>query len=534
MSTRDKNWLKLGGLATAAFALGLLFAGILDLPLRTEAQGRPSRGTPIVPVRAPAPDAAVRMLTDLSDAYAEISERAKPGVVYIVSSHRNTAADRTGGIDPQQLPPGFRLLPPGHGGGVERGSGSGFLVTADGYILTNNHVVEGADKVTVKLLDGRQFDARVIGADPATDVAVVKIDATGLTPMPFGNSDESRVGEMVLAIGNPLGQDLTFTVTSGIISAKGRRLAGLERQDGRSIGDFIQTDAAINPGNSGGPLLNVRGEVIGINSAIASETGTFTGYGFAIPINLARQVMDQLVTTGRVTRAALGVLVKDAGPTDAEFVGMSEVRGVVVQDWSGDDSPAKAAGLQRGDIIISIDGTPVNYTGQLQQTVGFKPVGTTVHVEVARQGGVRRTYDVRLVSGDAARTPRQISRAGGQGNSDDANKDAAGNPVNRAGALLGISVTPLTSDMAERFQLREPVQGLVITDVDQGGPSADQLADEADGGPDIITAVNGRTVKTENELRDALRSIGAGHIASLDLYNARSDTRRVERVRLGN
>ena len=308
MSTRDTNWLKLGGLATAAFALGLLFAGILDLPLRGEAQDRPARGAPIVPIRSPAPDAAVKLLTDLSDAYAEIAERAKPSVVYISASHNLTAAERRQ-VDPRRFPPGTRQFQRPR---VERGSGSGFLVSADGYILTNNHVVEGADKVKVRLLDRREFEARVVGTDPNTDLAVIKIDATGLIPMPFGNSDNARVGEMVLAIGNPLGDNLTFTVTSGIISAKGRRLLGLEREDGRSIGDFLQTDAAINPGNSGGPLVNIRGEVIGINAAIASETGLSAGYGFAIPINLARTVMDQLVANGRVTRAALGVLVGDA------------------------------------------------------------------------------------------------------------------------------------------------------------------------------------------------------------------------------
>ncbi len=528
MSTRDKNWLKLGGLATAAFALGLLFAGILDLPLRGEAQGRPGHNTPIVPVRAPAPDAAVQRLADLSDAFAEISERAKPSVVYVTASHNMTAAEQAQ-IDPRRLPQGMRQFQHPR---VERGSGSGFIVSADGYILTNNHVVEGADKVRVRLLDRREFDARVVGADPTTDVAVIKIDATGLVPMPFGNSDQARVGEMVLAIGNPLGDNLTFSVTSGIVSAKGRRLQGLERQDGRSIGDFIQTDAVINPGNSGGPLVNIQGEVIGINSAIASETGLFSGYGFAIPINLARTVMDQLIATGHVSRAALGVLVQDADADDAEFVGLRSVQGVVVQDFSGDDSPAKAAGIQRGDVIITIDGQPVNYVGQLQQVVGFKPVGQSVHVEVARQGGVHRTFDVRLISGEA-RTRGQIARAD-DSSSDGNGKDASGNPTAPANTLLGVSVTPLTAALSERLELQNHVEGVVITEVDPSGPAADKLFDEAGGsGPDIIVAVNGHAVRSESELRDALRSVGAGKIASLDIYNARSDSRRMERVRLG-
>ena len=526
MSTRDKNWLKLGGLATAAFALGLLFAGILDLPLRSEAQGQPARNAAIVPVRAAAPDASVKLLSDISEAYAEVSERAKPSVVYVEAKHTNTAADQQ--IDPRRLPPGMRQFP--QRPRVERGSGSGFIVSADGYILTNNHVVEGADQVKVRLLDQRTFTARVVGTDPATDVAVIKIDARGLVPMPFGNSDGVRVGEMVLAIGNPLGDNLTFTVTSGIVSAKGRRLAGLERGDGRSISDFIQTDAAINPGNSGGPLVNIRGEVIGINSAIASETGVFAGYGFAIPINLARTVMDQLVANGRVSRSALGILVRDADAEDAEFAGLDRIGGVVIQDWSGDDSPAKAAGMQRGDIIVAVDGTPVGYTGQLQQSVAFKPVGQVVKVEVARQGGVRRTYEVRLISGDV-RQRQQISRANDGPNSGEG-KDAQGNPVSTAGAMLGITVTPLTSAMSERYELQNPVQGLLITEVEEDGPAAEALLDVATTQPDIITAINGRAVRTERELRDALREAGAGKIVSVDVYNTRSDTRRIERVRL--
>jgi serine protease Do len=520
MSTRDKNWLKLGGLATAAFALGLLFAGILDLPLPSAAQGRPARGSQVVPVRAPAPDASVKFLTDLSDAFAAVSERAKPSVVYIEASHTTNAQPS---VDPRRVPPSMRRPR------VERGSGSGFIVSADGYILTNNHVVEGADRVRAKLLDGRVFNARVIGTDPSTDVAVIKIDVAGLTPMPFGDSDGVRVGEMVLAIGNPLGENLTFTVTSGIISAKGRRLQGLNQNE-RSISDFLQTDAAINPGNSGGPLVNTRGEVIGINSAIASETGLFAGYGFAIPINLAKTVMDQIVANGRVTRAALGIMVRDASANDAEFSGLAEVRGVVISDWSSPESPAKAAGLQRGDIIITIDGSSVGYTGQLQQIVGFKPVGQTVKVEVARQGGVRRTYDVRLISGDAS-TRQQISRA--DPTTEGEGKDAQGNPASSAHSLLGVRVTPLTEEMTEQYELRNPVQGLLVTEVDPAGPAAEALIDATTGQPDIITAVNGKPVRTERELRDALREAGAGKIVSLDLYNSHTDLRRIERVRLG-
>src|ERR687886_1868369 len=205
--------------------------------------------------------------------------------------------------------PGF---PPGGDEPMEprggRAAGSGFIVSPDGYILTNAHVVNGASRVTVRLLDRREFTAKVVGADPSTDVAVVKIDAKGLTPAPFGSSEAARVGEWVLAVGNPLGENLTFTVTSGIISAKGRTLA-LPNSSDRSIQDFIQTDAAINPGNSGGPLVSVRGEVIGVNSAIESQTGFYSGYGFAIPIDLARRVMNQLIQTGSVHRAALGVSI---------------------------------------------------------------------------------------------------------------------------------------------------------------------------------------------------------------------------------
>jgi len=236
---------------------------------------------------------------------------------------------------------------------VEQGTGSGFIVSSDGYILTNNHVVAGADRVMVRLYDKREFTAKVVGSDPATDVAVIKIDARDLPAVSLGNSDSTRVGEWVLAIGNPLGEAFTFTVTAGIVSAKGRLLNGLQ-QSRYAIQDFIQTDAAINPGNSGGPLVNVRGDVIGINAAIASETGFYSGYGFAIPINLAHTVMEQLIKTGHVERAVMGVAIREVQPEDADAVGLKEISGVVVNSYTGDDSPAKRAGIQPGDVIVAL------------------------------------------------------------------------------------------------------------------------------------------------------------------------------------
>src|SRR5918912_3130163 len=366
MSARSLNWLKFGGLVALAFALGLLFAGLLALPSRSSAQEQAHRATPIAQVPAPSIPAA-KPLQELSEAFAAVAEHVKPTVVYI-RSQRTEQATR------QNMPPGMeRFFPRFHQQpDIEQGSGSGFVVSADGFILTNNHVVEGAEQVTVRLLDRREFKAKVIGSDANTDVAVLKIDAKGLQPVSLGNSDDARVGEWVLAIGNPLGEGLTFTVTSGIISAQGRALQGLPGRGQGSIQDFIQTDAAINPGNSGGPLVNVRGEVIGINSAIASETGFYSGYGFAIPINLAHTVMDQLIAHGRVQRAALGIAVRDATAEDAAYVGLREIRGVLVNDFSGSDSPARKAGIRPGDVIVAVDGERVDYVSQLQERIAFR------------------------------------------------------------------------------------------------------------------------------------------------------------------
>lgn len=518
MSARTLNWLKFGGLVTMAFALGLLFAGLLDLPSRSSAQeqARASNTSVITPVQAPAiPE--TRLLSELSNAFAAVSEQVRPSVVFI----RSQRTERTQRRIPPGMEPFFRNNP--HRPDVERGSGSGFIVSADGYILTNNHVVEGADKVTVRLFDRREFEAKVIGADPLTDVAVVKINAPRLTPAALGNSETTRIGDWVLAIGNPLGEEFTFTVTSGIISGKGRSLRSLQR--GRSaIGDFIQTDAAINPGNSGGPLVSVKGEVIGINSAIASETGYYSGYGFAIPMNLAKTVMNQLVANGKVQRAALGIEVNDARENDAAYVGLKEIRGVVINGFpDGIASPAEKAGLQPGDVIVSIDGQRVDYVAQLQQVVGFRRPGDAVKVEVARKGGVRKTFSVNLIAQeDSARLARN----------DEVERPKATPEDDVSYDELGISAQSVTPAMAQEYDLGRDIRGVMVTEVDPNGPSYQELLSPEDGGPEIITAVEGTPVRTEAELRASLRSAGHGTIVTLKVYNSKFDAARIQRIKL--
>jgi serine protease Do len=537
MSVRSLNWLKFGGLVGLAFALGITFAGLLDLPQTSLAQGGGSAGqfvagrTAAKP-GAPAALAASRTLVELSEAFSAVAEHIRPSVVYIKSERKERVAQMP------RLPKGFEPffnfpIPQQRGPIIERGSGSGFVVSADGYILTNNHVVDGAQKVTVDLLDRRSFPATVVGTDPTTDVAVIKIDAKGLTPASLGSSADTRIGEWVLAVGNPLGDNLTFTVTSGIVSAKGRGRLQLPGRNDRSIQDFIQTDAAINPGNSGGPLVNVRGEVIGINSAIASETGYNQGYGFAIPIDLARQVMDQLIKHGKVDRAALGVFVQDATANDARYVGLPDIRGVKIESFSSDDSPAQKAGLELGDIIVGIDGQPVEYTAQLQQVVGFRHPGESVKVEVARKGGVRKTFTVRLIS---AKTGAEVSPADRKDQPDDSDNGAAEGSTGAAVQPLGVTVTPLTSAVAGQLEVPASIHGLVVQKVDPDGPSAEDLnGAESGGAPDIILSVEGQPVRTTAELRDALKHPGPGGIVTLVVYNQQQPTpakRRVVRVQM--
>jgi Do/DeqQ family serine protease len=358
----------------------------------------------------------------------------------------------------------------------QEGLGSGVIVTGDGYILTNHHVVDGASEIAVELTDGRTFTGKLIGSDAPSDLAVVKIDATGLPSIALANSDAVQVGDVALAIGNPLG--IGQTVTLGIISAKGRA-TGVG--DG-GYEDFLQTDAPINRGNSGGALVNARGELIGINSQILSPSGGNIGIGFAIPANMARNVMDQLRQQGRVRRAQLGVSIQPVTSEIAQSLGITQIGGALVSSVEP-GSAAERAGVKRGDVIKSFNGQLVQDTNALRNRVAGTLPGSEATVVVIRDGK-EQTLTVRLDELAASRTARVDSEDGGDR------------------AALGVSVTPLTPELASRAGIPRDVRGLLVQEVDPDG----RAADAGIRAGDVIQEVNRKPVQTVDELRAAVGS----------------------------
>jgi serine protease Do len=309
--------------------------------------------------------------TSFSKAFIEVAETVTPTIVQITVVSERTDSKGWDFFFP------FRDMPQ-----EQRGSGSGIIISGDGYIITNNHVVENATKVDVGLYDKRKFSATVVGTDPLTDLAVIKIDANNLPAAYLGNSDNLKVGQWVMAIGNPLA--LTSTVTAGIVSAIGRGNLRLIT-DSYGVENFIQTDAAINPGNSGGALVDLSGAVIGVNSAIATRSGTYIGYGFAIPINLAKAVAKDLIATGKVNRGYIGIEIKDIDDALAKALGLDRPRGILVQR-AIEGGAAESADIREGDIILKIDGKEVNKSNELQSYVASKTAGTTVSLIIFRDG----------------------------------------------------------------------------------------------------------------------------------------------------
>lgn len=326
------------------------------------------------------------------------AEQVTPAVVHVRSTV--TMGNRESGVDPLEEFFGFRSprgeAPPRQG----RSSGSGAIISKDGYIVTNNHVIDNASKVDVTLQDNRRFTARVVGTDPTTDLALLKIEANNLPFIPFGDSDQAKIGQWVLAVGNPY--ELNSTVTAGIISAKSRNIGILRDESGLQVESFIQTDAAVNPGNSGGPLVNLNGEIVGINTAIASRTGGFSGYSFAVPSAIAKKVMDDLLEFGTVQRGLLGVVIMDVNADLEEFIGeeVSVNRGVYIREVN-EGSGGEEAGLQKGDIIIGVDGFDTYTTSALQERVARKRPGDQVEVTFLRDGEEMTTNaTLKNISGD--------------------------------------------------------------------------------------------------------------------------------------
>lgn len=326
----------------------------------------------------------------------------------------------------------------------QRGQGSGFIFSKEGYILTNHHVVGDADKITVQMSDNREFDAEIMGTDPSSDVALIKIKGSHDLPvLPLGDSDALEVGEWVMAIGNPFG--LSHTMTVGIVSAKGRTGVGITDYE-----DFIQTDAAINPGNSGGPLLNIRGEVIGINTAIYSKSGGYMGIGFAIPVNMVKAIKDQLIRTGNVIRGYLGVSIQDLSKDLVESFGLIDSKGVLIADVIA-ESPADKAGVKRGDVVVGYDGKKVQDVGHFRNLVALTPPDTMIDIVVIRNGK-ESVLAVRI---------------------EEQKKTAARVTQTEILQKLGFAVKDLTEDIAKQLGVDRRV-GVVITEVVPGTAAQDR------------------------------------------------------------
>ncbi|MBL8008224.1 MAG: Do family serine endopeptidase [Ignavibacteria bacterium] len=445
-------------------------------------------------------------LQGLNDAFVEISKSVTPTVAYIevtTAKSDNNQFDSENHNFPFDLGPDFKMPEEGPG----KGSGSGIIISNDGYILTNNHVVKGAAEngIKVMLTDKREFTAKLIGVDPNTDVAVIKVEASDLPVATVGNSDDVQVGQWVVAIGNPLG--LNSTVTAGIVSALGRniQLGG----DSYAINNFIQTDAAINPGNSGGALVDINGSVIGINTAIKTTNGYYQGYGFAIPINLAKTVASELMKSGKISRGYIGVSIKDVDTKEAKGLGLEKVQGVLIQDvisgGAGDE-----AGLKSGDVILSVDNKDVNAANELQTIIGSHHPGEEVNLKVFRDG---KTMDkvVKL-------KPKE------EKNSETAeNTVPRNNPAELESKSLnsvGITVMDLSGSIKEKFKVD---QGVYISKVDRYSEGFERGLREGL----IIIEADKEKVETAEQLSRIISNKSKGDVVVLKVRNPEGNVRLV-------
>lgn len=493
----------------ATFTVGLGVASALGWTSTSHAMPPIVEGSQV-------PASAVQPALTLSDAFTNLADAVTPAVVRIET--RRTVQPRTREQVPEQFRQFFDERQQDEDAQPRSAisGGSGFIVSRDGYILTNNHVVENSTDVRVYFPDRRYFPATVVGADPFTDVAVIKVDVDeDLPTMAFGDSDGIDVGEWILAIGNPgfgASTQLDFTVTAGIISARGRGLRLLQQDifndprfdrslSGYAIEDFIQTDAVINPGNSGGPMVNLAGEVVGINSAIASTTGVYQGYGFAIPINLARRIMEDLVEYGHVRRPRIGVQIEDVEAEDAEFYGLPSVSGILVQAVPND---GPSAGLLRAeDVIVALDGQAVGYVSELQAEIAERRPGDRVTLTVYRD---RRSVEIDVRLGEAPiNNVRTVAAAMPESGEE----------------RLGIQVEAIDpGDSAF-----EDIRGVILLDVARGS-AAERRGVGAYRGTRLFQ-INDAVIESPSDVRTALDQVLPGEIVSLHFVDRVGDERVV-------
>ncbi len=537
MKIRDALRAKLNVLVASAvaFTAGLGVAAQLDLPATSFASGGATAGA-----SQSAQDGSLDLPSDsvvetsaarsLSSDFARVAKAVTPAVVTVQVQKQvqqsqaqqrfpfpfNPFGEQPRGQDRQQPPP------------TEPGTGSGFIIRSNGYIVTNDHVVSNAEEISVQLSDQRTFDdVELVGRDPTTDVALLKVDGEDLPTVSLGSSDSTQVGEWVLAVGNPgIGGPsdiLPTTVTAGIVSGKGRDIGVLDRQfqsRGQmvtpAIEDFIQTDAAINPGNSGGPLVNMKGQVIGVNTAIASETGFYIGYGFAVPVELVREVVEDLIQYGEVRRSALGVTVQEVTAEDADYYELDRVGGAKVSGFSelqdGEESPAQAAGIENGDVIMAIEGQPIRAVSDLQRRIRSFDPGETIEVTLVRRATrERETVDVSLGRMGAPESMQQ----------EQTREQADGGP-------LGVEVRDLSPEIRSQLEIPRDLTGVVVTAVARGSPAARAAIDVRN----VIVDVNGQAIESVSDYREIASRLQSGTVANVRVYVPQAGVERFVSIRI--
>jgi serine protease Do len=477
-----QSWL----LIFAGILVGIVLTAGFGLTLSSHAQEATHSNMTSTPPVYQSPTGDLSAAENLSNVFADVAAEVNPSVVTVFTETDVKAegmpfsgspfGEFFGGDDFFKK---FFQQPAPEQNYKRMGLGSGVIVDADGILLTNNHVVDDADNIKVRLMDGREFEGTVKGKDPQTDLAVVMIDTKNLTPIKLGNSDKVRVGEMVLAVGSPLNPQLEHTVTSGIISAKGRSGVGLTQYE-----DYIQTDAAINPGNSGGALVDLRGNLIGINSAIVSQSGGFQGIGFAIPVNLARKVMDDIITNGKVIRGWLGVYIQNITPELAKALDLKSTKGVLVSKVQ-EDSPAEKAGIKEEDVILAFNGKNLDNASELSTWVAGSSPDQYINLRISRNGEEKK-IEVKL--GELTEQNQAIAQGKSQFSS------------------IGIQVANIVPELRNQYHLNKDVTGVIVTAVDPNGIAASVGIKAGD----VIMKVNRQEIQSVEDFNEQISKVKAG------------------------